>query len=111
VCAQPATAGSYLVLYTTGLGEATPNGDPNGTPLKTGAIAPADGSVLYKSVVTPTVTVGGLPANVLFSGIAPGFTGLYQIDFQVPAGVTGDDVPVVVAVGTSPSDTRTVAIH
>ena len=27
----------------------------------------------------------------------PGYTGLYQIDFQVPAGVTGDDVPVVLA--------------
>jgi uncharacterized protein (TIGR03437 family) len=111
VCAQPATAGAYLVLYSTGLGEATPNGDPNGTPLKTGAVAPADGSVLYKSVVTPTVTVGGLPANVLFSGIVPGYAGLYQIDFQVPAGVTGDDVPVVLSVGNSQSDTRTVAIH
>ena len=111
VCAQPAAPGDYLVLYTTGLGKATPNGDPNGTPLKTGASAPADGSVLYKTVATPTVTVGGLTANVLFSGVAPGFAGLYQIDFQVPAGVTGDDVPVAVTVGNSPTDTRTVAIH
>jgi uncharacterized protein (TIGR03437 family) len=111
VCAQPAAPGDYLVLYTTGLGNATPNGAANGIPLKTGASAPADGSVLYETVVTPTVTVGGLTANVLFSGVAPGFAGLYQIDFQVPAGVAGDDVPVAVTVGNSPTDTRTVAIH
>jgi uncharacterized protein (TIGR03437 family) len=111
VCAQPAAPGDYLVLYTTGLGNATPNGAANGIPLKTGASAPADGSVLYETVVTPTVTVGGLTANVLFSGVAPGFAGLYQIDFQVPAGVAGDDVQVAVTVGNSPTDTRTVAIH
>ena len=99
VCGQPAAPGDYLVLYTTGLGRATPNGDPNGVPLKTGSVPPADGSVLYKTVVTPTVTVGGLPATVVFSGIAPGFPGEYQIDFQVPAGVIGDDVPVVVSRG------------
>jgi uncharacterized protein (TIGR03437 family) len=111
VCGQPATAGDYLVLYTTGLGKATPNGDPNGTTLKTGDIPPANGSVLYKTVATPTVTVGGIPVPVLFSGISPGFAGLYQINFQVPKGATGDDVPVTVSVGGSPTDTRTVSIH
>ena len=111
LCGQPAAPGDYLVLYTTGLGKATPNGDPNGTPLKTGDIPPADASVLYKTVATPSVTVGGLPATVVFSGIAPGFPGLYQIDFQVPAGVSGDDVPVAVSIVGSPADTRTIAIH
>src|SRR5579863_2725110 len=89
-CGQPAAPGDYLVLYTTGLGLATPNGDPNGKPLMTGTIPPPDGSVLYKTVATPTLTVGGLPATVLFSGMAPGAAGEYQVDFQVPSGVTGD---------------------
>jgi uncharacterized protein (TIGR03437 family) len=110
-CAQPAAPGSYLVLYLTGLGLATPNGDPNGQPLTTGDVPPADGSVLYETVATPTVTVGGLPVKVLFSGMSPGFAGLYQIDFQVPDGVTGDDIPVVVSISGSPTDTRTVSIQ
>ena len=111
LCGQPAKAGDVLVLYATGLGLATPNGDPNGKPLTTGNIAPADGSVLYETVVTPTITVGGLPAKVLFSGITPGLTGEYQIDFQVPDGMTGDDIPVVFGMGSSPTDTRTMSIQ
>jgi uncharacterized protein (TIGR03437 family) len=111
LCGQPAAPGDYLVLYVTGLGLATPNGDPNGKPLTTGNVPPADGSVLYKTVATPTVTVGGFPVTPLFSGMAPGFAGLYQIDFQVPTGVTGDDVPVVVSIAGSATDTRTMSIQ
>jgi len=111
LCGQPAKAGDVLVLYATGLGLATPNGDPNGKPLTTGNTTPADGSVLYETVVTPTITVGGLPVKVLFSGITPGFTGEYQIDFQVPDGITGDDIPVVFSMGSSPTDTRTMSIQ
>lgn len=112
LCAEPGAPGDYLVIYTTGLGKATPNGDPNGTPLPTGMVAPADGSVLYKTVATPTVTVGGVPAMVLFSGVAPGNTGLYQVDIQIPEGVTpGDDVPVVISMPGSAKDSATVAVQ
>jgi uncharacterized protein (TIGR03437 family) len=110
-CGQPAAPGDYLVLYVTGLGLATPNGTPNGKPLTTGNVAPADGSVLYETVATPTVTVGGFPVTPVFSGIAPGFSGLYQIDFQVPTGVTGDDVPLVLGISGSATDTRTMSIQ
>jgi uncharacterized protein (TIGR03437 family) len=111
LCGQPAAPGDNLVLYTTGLGKATPDGDPNGPTLPTGQNPPADGSVLYRTVATPTVTVGGLPATVQFSGLSPGFAGLYQVNFQVPVGVTGDDVPVSISVGDSEADVRTIAIH
>jgi len=111
LCGQPAAPGDYLVLYVTGLGLATPNGDPNGKPLTTGNVPPADGSVLYKTAATPTVTVGAIPVTSLFSGMAPGFAGLYQIDFQVPNGVTGDDVPVTVSISGSDTDTRTMSIQ
>jgi uncharacterized protein (TIGR03437 family) len=110
-CAQPAAPGAYLVVYMTGLGLATPNGDPNGQPITTGDVAPADGSVLYETVATPTVTIGGLPVKVLFSGLTPGFAGLYQVDIQAPDGVTGDDVPIAVSISGSPTDTRTVSIQ
>jgi uncharacterized protein (TIGR03437 family) len=111
-CGQPAAPGDFLVLYVTGLGLATPKGEANGTPLATGVAAPSNGSVLYETVATPTIMVGGVAATSLFSGIAPGFAGLYQIDFQIPMGVTeGDSVPLTVAMPGSTTGSATMAIH
>jgi len=99
------------VIYFTGGGKATPGGDPNGSPVKTGSVAPADGSVVYQTVVQPTLTIGGISAPVLFSGIAPGTAAEYQINTVIPAGVpAGDDVPVILTFGSS-SDTVTIAIR
>jgi uncharacterized protein (TIGR03437 family) len=110
-CGEPATIGDYLVLYLTGLGLATPNGDPSGKPLVTGTNPPADGSVLYESPTLPTVTIGGIAAKVLFSGLAPGYAGEYQVDVQVPAGVTnGDSVPIIVTM-LGASDTTNISIQ
>jgi uncharacterized protein (TIGR03437 family) len=110
-CGQPAAIGDYLVIYATGLGLTTPNGDPNGHFLTSGQFPPADGSVLYKTPTTPVVAVGGVSAAVLYSGLAPGFPGLYQIDIQVPPGVaSGDDVPVQVTI-LGASDTATISVQ
>ena len=37
----------------------------------------------------PTVRVGGATAETRFSGLAPGFVGLYQVNFVVPSGLSG----------------------
>jgi uncharacterized protein (TIGR03437 family) len=37
------------------------------------------------TLATPTVTVGGVAAKIGFSGLAPGYAGLYQINVTVPA--------------------------
>jgi len=111
LCGEPAHPGDYLQIYATGLGKATPNGDLAGSVLPTGQIAPVSGSPLYATIVTPTVTVGGLPATVVFSGIAPGYAGLYQLDIQIPAGVApGDDVTLAISLPGSATDTTTIAI-
>jgi uncharacterized protein (TIGR03437 family) len=110
LCGQPAAVGDALQIYFTGGGKATPNGDPTKPPLATGSVAPADGSVIYKTVATPTLTIGGVTAQILFSGIAPGNAGLYQVNAVIPAGVAaGDDVPMVLIFGGS-SDTATIAV-
>lgn len=112
-CGQPAKAGDNLEIYATGLGTVTPGGDPNGIPLATGVVAPLNPQIPYETPQKPTVTVGGVPANVGFSGIAPGFAGLYQINIVVPAGVApGDSVPIKLAMPTSPiSDTASIAVE
>ena len=110
LCGQPAHPGDYIQIYATGLGIATPNGDPGGAVLPTGSVAPSSGNPLYLTVTTPTVTIGGLTASVVFSGIAPGYAGFYQIDAQIPSGVpAGDDVPLQISVGNA-SDSATMAI-
>lgn len=111
ICGQPAAPGDAIQIYATGLGRATPNGAPFGNSLRTGDVAPADGRTLYMTVETPRVTIGGIDAQVVFSGIAPGFAGLYQINAVIPGGVApGDDVPVVVTIGGA-SDQATIAIR
>lgn len=111
VCGKPAMAKDQIEIYLTGLGKATPNGDPNGQVLPTGSLAPTDGSVLYKTVEMPVVKIGGLPAVVSFSGIAPGNAGQYQINVQVPDGVTpSDNVTLEVTMPDGSKDTVTIAI-
>ncbi|MCX6616678.1 MAG: hypothetical protein NTZ98_11360, partial [Acidobacteria bacterium] len=58
------------------------------------------------------VTIGGVPAVVSYSGLAPGFVGLYQVNAQVPANApSGTAVPVVVNVGGVASNAVTLAIQ
>jgi len=48
------------------------------------------------------VTIGGVQAQVLFSGLAPGSVGAYQVNALVPAdSFKGSAIPVVIAFGDS----------
>ncbi len=82
--ASPAQIGESVVLYASGLGPVTPS-------IADGAPGPA-GPLSY--TVSPIgVVVGGVPAsNIEFNGLAPNFSGLYQIDFVIPEGVTPGEV-------------------
>ena len=45
----------------------------------------------------PTVTIGGVPVEVMWFGNAPGYAGLQQINFMLPSGMAGvGRVPVTV---------------
>ncbi len=87
----PAQVGQALVIYCAGLGTVAPN-----VPAGTGA--PAAGPV-SNTTAPVSATIGGQPAQVLFSGLVPGFAGLYQVNAVVPSGVTaGSQVPVAISV-------------
>ncbi len=78
-----ATIGETIVLFCTGLG-----GVENFT--TAGAASP-----VANAISKPTVLMDGRPAQVIYAGLAPGFVGLYQINFVVPQGVGGDVVTTV----------------
>jgi uncharacterized protein (TIGR03437 family) len=99
----PATRGStYIQIYCTGLGTVT--NEP-----ASGAAAPY--SPLARTSSNPVVTIGGAQATVIFSGLAPGFVGEYQINALVPASVTtGSAVPVAISFEGATSNTVTIAV-
>ena len=69
-------------------------------------------SAIANTTAVPTVTIGGQAAQVVFSGLAPGFVGLYQIDVIVPSGVVaGSQVPVIVSISGSGSPAATIAVR
>ncbi len=90
---HPAAAKETVLIYCTGLGAVS--------------LPPADGAAGngQPTMVTPTVTIGGTKAIVSFSGLAPGFVGLYQVNAEVPAGLAAGNQPVVIAVAGSSSNT------
>ena len=96
---SPVTAGETVLIYGTGLGAVmTPQVDGNA----------ANGE---STVAVPTVTIGGAPAMVMFSGLAPGFVGLNQVNVMVPAGLSAGNQPVVMNLGGSGSNTVMVPVH
>jgi uncharacterized protein (TIGR03437 family) len=102
---RPAARGEVIIIYATGAGDTTPS-------LAAGEAALAGGSPLVLTKVQPSVTIGGVQARVLFSGLAPGFVGLWQIDTEVPASVTpGAVVPLVITAGGVQSNTVTIAVQ
>lgn len=111
-CAQPITAGDIVAIFATGLGKATVGGDPAGAILATGSVAPSNGIPLYRTLDVPTVMIGGIAGQVLFSGLTPGSAGLYQLNVKVPQGVqSGDQVPLTVTTSNSLTDTTTIAVR
>ncbi len=100
--AQPAAKGSAVSIFCTGLGAVSAS-------QSNGVAAP---NSLVTTVATPTVSIGGVNAPVLFSGLAPGFVGLYQVNATVPATApSGDTVQVVLTISNVASNTVTMAVQ
>jgi uncharacterized protein (TIGR03437 family) len=99
---RPARRGEVVEIYATGLGRVT-------NPPALGEASPA--SPLSATVATPNVLIGGVAAEVMFSGLAPNLVGLYQINARIsPLSQTGDFVPVTVRIGPEGRESNTVTI-
>jgi uncharacterized protein (TIGR03437 family) len=110
---RPAHPGEYISLYGTGLGavvEPQPLVTGQSTPERDTPFQPLRYSY-YPTVQTTTVSIGGVPANVQFAGLAPDMIGVYQINVQIPASApSGAAVPVVLSIGGAVANTVTLAI-
>lgn len=106
-----ARKGDYVVLYGTGAGTQFVNAS-NNQPLTVKDGEAATSSPLAATTSLPTATVGGKAATVYFSGLAPGFVGLWQLNVQVPADApSGANVEVVITFGGKTANRVTIAIE
>src|ERR1039457_2628464 len=88
---HPVKAGETVLIYCTGLGVVQS--------------PPADGSPAsgQTTIATPVVTIGGVSGAVAFSGLAPGFVGLNQVNVVIPPGVPSSNQPVILKMGSAAS--------
>ena len=90
----PVAAGEFIEIYCTGLG-----------PTK----LLSDG--LSHTAITPAVYFGATVATPSYSGLAPGFVGLYQVNVRIPAGLLSGTMPLVIASGNASSNEVKIAVQ
>jgi uncharacterized protein (TIGR03437 family) len=105
---RPAKIGEYLTIFASGLGPVAEN-------IPAGAAAPLDHVVAAMDQVS--VVIGGAEFTPSFAGLAPGQTGLYQVNVGLAEDTAiGNSIPLYVRVThpdgtTSTSNTVTIAIQ
>ena len=105
---QPISRGHAITLMGTGQG-VIPNAPPDGTPATDGISTNNKPDVWIEPAFVD-------PADVTFSGLAPGIVGVWEIDFKVPnATVPANAVQVFVRLqsvaSSAPPLVTTIAVH
>jgi uncharacterized protein (TIGR03437 family) len=101
--ARPVYRSEAVEIYCIGLG-AVSSSPASGTAASETSLAP--------TLATPTVAIGGIQGTTLFSGLAPGLVGVYQVNVQMPLNApVGPAVPVVLTIGGIESNTVTIAVQ
>ncbi len=106
---HPAIRGQYVILYGTGVGPVS-NPPADGMPAS-GQSAPDLPTVLIgSSSGSGTSTL--IPATVTYSGLAPGFAGLWQINVQIPMNAqSGNNVVIKVYEKDRPNLDQTSSLN
>jgi uncharacterized protein (TIGR03437 family) len=92
-------SGSNITIWATGLGAVS-------TQQTSGRPAPSQ--PLATTTATTSVTLNGVSVPVTYSGLAPGFAGLSQINASVPENASGE---LILRVGQAASQPRELAAH
>jgi uncharacterized protein (TIGR03437 family) len=93
-----AVRGQPVQLFANGLGPVT-NQPASGEPARV--------SPLSETRTLPVVAIGGLNADVSWSGLAPTLAGLYQVNVTVPPGLAAGTHQITVTIGGKTSKTGT----
>ena len=99
---DPIVPGEYVYFYAVGLGAVS------NTP-SDGASGPVD--PFAQTLLTPTVLIDDLPAELLFSGLAPSLFGIYQVNVRVPQGIPSGDGELVLHIGSASSPPLRVLVR
>ena len=100
---HPAVPGENVTMYFTGIGPVTNN--PG-----TGKAAPLSPLSQADSVVS--IMVNGVSVQPSFTGLTPGFAGLGQVNFQLPAGTPSwNSTPVVLTIDGVSSETVQISVN
>ncbi len=92
---SPASPGGIVVLFATGQGATSP-------PTPSGAFP--TGTAFPEPAAPASLSIGGLAADLLFRGQAPGTAGVMQLNVRIPVGLAPSNAtPVVLAVGAGVS--------
>jgi uncharacterized protein (TIGR03437 family) len=113
-----APRGTVITLYGTGQGPVSPS-VPDGSPAPlsplayTVAVPTSDAKTCQNNQPSMCVLIGaGSFGGVQFSGLIPGYIGLWQINVQIPSDApTGGAAQVRVVINGTPSNIVTVAIR
>jgi uncharacterized protein (TIGR03437 family) len=92
---RPVAGGEVLEVYGTGLGAVVASSIPG----------------LAETARRPTAILGGQEAEVLFSGYAPGFPGLYQVNVRVPTGLPPGPQTLVFRIDSNVSNETRVIVR
>lgn len=93
--AYPAHANDYIAIYATGLGAVY-----------------LSGRGLQETNLPVSVYIGGQQvADVPYSGLVPGYVGLYQINARIPANATSGLVPLEIEIGGQRSEAVNITVQ
>ena len=93
--ANPAAKGSVVVLFATGEGAVNPPGQD-------GLVSSSD--ILREPVLPVSLTIGGVSAQVLYAGSAPGtVAGVMEVEAIIPAGAASGAAAILLTVGAASS--------
>lgn len=97
----PAKPGDTIVLYGVGFGPVTPG-------IPAGQIVQQSNTLASKF----EVSIGGMPATVSYSGLAPNYVGLYQFNVVVPNIASSDAAPLTFTLdGIAGTQTLYIAVQ
>jgi uncharacterized protein (TIGR03437 family) len=100
---RPAKLGEYISIFCTGLGPVT-HEPATGVPASSDTVSTTTGGMI-------SVSIGGVSAPAAFSGLAPGFLGLYQVNVQIPSNAPlGPAVPLTITIGGKSSNQASIAV-